>query len=176
MEETTFRDPGVIALLNEAFIPIQVDSEARPDIGERYSDWAWPATAFLKPDGTQVFAIRGSRRPGDFTRLLEQVRERHLAGELKTDALAPYGAPTQSIDGPLEQLRTQVYQQLDRGFDDQRGGWGDVKILETAAHTLQLFMRAHVHGDAQARRRAVLTAEGFLQQTPRLGRDVLCVV
>ena len=72
MEENTFSDPRVIEFINRHFVAIQVDSEMQPDIGERYSDWAWPATAFLQPDGRQVFAIRGSRRPDDFLQLLEQ--------------------------------------------------------------------------------------------------------
>ena len=164
MEENTFSDPRVIALMNEQFVPIQVDSEMQPDIGERYSDWAWPATAFLKPDGTQVFAIRGSRRPDDFLKLLGRVVERHRAGELKTDDLAPYGAATQVRDGPLESIRAQVRKQLDSSFDDERGGWGQAKILEVAEPTLQLFLRAHLYDDDIALARAVKTADGFMQQ------------
>lgn len=36
MEVNTFSNPEVIALVNSNFVAIQVDSEARPDIGERY--------------------------------------------------------------------------------------------------------------------------------------------
>ncbi len=34
MEKNTFSDPDVIKLVNDNFVAIQVDSEARPDIGE----------------------------------------------------------------------------------------------------------------------------------------------
>ena len=164
MEENTYSNGEVIALLNDHFVPIQVDCEIRPDIGERYSDWAWPATAFLKPDGTQVFAIRGSRRPGDFKNLLNRVIERHRAGELKTDELAPYGAPTIARKGPLSDILTQVRAQLDDSFDQERGGWGLAKILEYAEPTQQLFLRSHLHGDEISDWRAVKTARGFLGQ------------
>ena len=50
MEHITYQDEAVIRRINASFIPIAVDSEARPDIGERYSDWAWPATAY---DGSE---------------------------------------------------------------------------------------------------------------------------
>ncbi len=163
MAETTFADARVIALINSHFVAIQVDSEMQPDIGERYSDWAWPATAFLKPDATQVFAIRGSRRPDDFVALLERVIERHQAGELKSDTLAPYTAPTHGHAGPLQALLMQVRAQLDGSFDDQRGGWGEAKILEYAEPTLQLFMRGRLYADGQATTRALQTASGFLQ-------------
>lgn len=160
----TFSDARVIELMNRDFVPIQVDSEMQPDIGERYSDWAWPATAFLKPDGTQVFAIRGSRRADDFTALLERVLARHEAGELRTDELAPYGTARTVRDGPLEAIRAQVRRQLDSSFDDARGGWGQAKILEVAEPTLQLFMRAHLYDDVGALARGVKTADGFLKQ------------
>ena len=164
MEQNTFSDPRVIEFINQNFVAIQVDSEMQPDIGERYSDWAWPATAFLKPDGQQVFAIRGSRRPDDFLALLERVIERHRQGQLKSDDLAPYVAPSQAHPGPLDDIRRQVRNQLDRSFDDERGGWGEAKILEYAEPTLQLFMRGVLFGDAVAAERALKTARGFLQQ------------
>lgn len=164
MEENTYSNGEVIALLNDHFIAIQVDCEARPDIGERYSDWAWPATAFLKPDGTQVFAMRGSRRPGDFKNLLKRVIERHQAGELRTDDLAPYGAPKVAREGPLADILAQVREQLDDSFDQDRGGWGQAKVLEYAEPSLQLFLRGHLHDDKISERRAVKTAQGFLAQ------------
>jgi uncharacterized protein len=164
MEENTFSDPRVIEFINRHFVAIQVDSEMQPDIGERYSDWAWPATAFLQPDGRQVFAIRGSRRPDDFLQLLEQVIERNQKGILKADDLAPYGAPQEVLAGPLLELREQVRRQLDNTFDDERGGWGDAKILEYAEPTLQLFLRGLLYGDDVSTARALKTAYGFLQQ------------
>ena len=42
-----FANSVVIDLVNDNFVAIQVDSEDRPDIGERYSDWTWPANAFM---------------------------------------------------------------------------------------------------------------------------------
>ena len=164
MERGAFSDPRVIALMNDAFVPIQVDSEMEPDIGERYSDWAWPATAFLEPDGTQVFAIAGSRRADDFLALLRQVVARHRAGELKTDDLAPYGAPSAPREGPLADMEAQVRSQLLRGYDDVQGGWGRVKVLETAAPISYLFARGQLLGDVQASSRAKQTAAGFLAQ------------
>ena len=163
MNTNTFTNADVIAFMNAHYIPVQVDSEARPEIGERYSDWAWPATAFLKPDGSQIFAIRGSRRAGPFLALLQRVIERHTAGELRSDDLAPYAAPTGLTEGPLTELRLQVRRQLDGSFDTERGGWGEAKVLEYAEPTLQLFWRAHLYDDDEIGARAIKTANGFLQ-------------
>ena len=58
MDTITYADEDVMRLVNDHFVTIAVDSEARPDIGERYMDWAWPATIFMAPDTTQVLAVR----------------------------------------------------------------------------------------------------------------------
>src|SRR5665811_540340 len=51
MDETTFSDERVIGRLNEAFVPVRVDNDRRPDINRRYNMGGWPTVAFLTPDG-----------------------------------------------------------------------------------------------------------------------------
>ncbi|MFT4564411.1 MAG: hypothetical protein ACI9BW_004174 [Gammaproteobacteria bacterium] len=164
MENNTFTDAAVIGTLNKHFISIQVDSEARPDIGERYSDWAWPATAFMRPDGTQVTALRGSRSPANFLPVLEDLVSRHAAGALSADRTEPYVAPRTQNTDPLIELRARVRAQLDRGFNDERGGWGDAHVLDYAEPTLQFLLRAHLFSDAQSLERGLKNARGFAQQ------------
>ena len=51
LDRTTFASPEVAALLNERFVALRVDPDARPDIAERYGLGGWPTTVFLSPDG-----------------------------------------------------------------------------------------------------------------------------
>ncbi len=51
LDETSLSDPRVIALLHDAFVPVRVDTDRRPDINERYNQGGWPTTAVLLPDG-----------------------------------------------------------------------------------------------------------------------------
>src|SRR5215212_1463149 len=51
MDRTSYADPSIATLINERFVPIRVDADERPDIGERYTLGGWPTTAFLTPDG-----------------------------------------------------------------------------------------------------------------------------
>ena len=164
MEERTFSHRKVIQLANDHFVSIQVDSEARPDIGERYSDWAWPATAFMLPDGTQVLAIRGSQRPENFIPILQRMIDGYANGTLEADDLAPYGAPEKPRRTALSEIRDQVRGQLDRGFDDELGGWGKAKALEWGEPTLQLLLRGHLAEDSKALERGIKTLDGFAQQ------------
>jgi len=166
MEQRTFTNPEVIELLNKNFITISVDSEARPDIGDRYSDWAWPATAFMTPDGQQVLAIRGSRNPENFVPILQKLIEGHASGTLEPDKLAPYAAQPEPRRSAITDIRDQVRAQLDDDFDEQRGGWGDgSKVLEYGEPILQYFLRYHLGADPRDKSRALKTARGFLQQT-----------
>ncbi|MGZ3498222.1 MAG: thioredoxin domain-containing protein [Vulcanimicrobiaceae bacterium] len=52
MDKTTYSDDGVIARVNERYVPIRVDNDRRPDINARYNQGGWPTTAFLAPDGS----------------------------------------------------------------------------------------------------------------------------
>jgi len=162
MKDETFSESEVIEIINKNFIAIQVDSEMRPDIGERYSDWAWPATAFNKPDGTQVLAIRGNRQPDDFKKILNKILDDHQSGKLKADQLAPYAAPVKIRDTPLIQIRNQVRAQLDNSFDDNLGGWGSNKILEHAEPIIQFATRYYLENDKQAHQRFMKTVNGFM--------------
>ena len=51
MDETSYSDPDVLALLNEYFVTVRVDNDHRPDINSRYNVGGWPTTAFLTGHG-----------------------------------------------------------------------------------------------------------------------------
>lgn len=165
MKKNTFTNPKVIDVLNKNFVSIQVDSEARPDIGDRYSNWAWPATAFMRPDGTQVLALRGSMRPAKFIPILDNLIAQHAAGKLKADPKEPYVAPNRPNTGPLDDVRKQVRRQLERSYNDEIGGWGSAKVLEYAEATLQFLLHGHLYNDERARVRGLKNVRGFAEQT-----------
>ncbi|MDA0264293.1 MAG: DUF255 domain-containing protein [Chloroflexi bacterium] len=51
MDETSYSDPEIHALLNENFVLVRVDNDHRPDINSRYNVGGWPTTAFLTGHG-----------------------------------------------------------------------------------------------------------------------------
>ena len=63
MEEESFADPDVAAVLNEQFVPIKVDREERPDVDSVYmktcqlvrGNGGWPLSVFLTPDGRPFY-------------------------------------------------------------------------------------------------------------------------
>src|SRR6185295_14070344 len=50
MEETTYRDPEVVRLVEERCIAVKVDQDSRPDLSNRYEDYGWPATILFRWD------------------------------------------------------------------------------------------------------------------------------
>ena len=164
MESLTYTNGTVIGLINRDFVAIEVDAEARPDIGERYSDWAWPATVFLAPDATQVLAIRGNRIPRNFIPILEDLVSKHEAGALEADARSPYAAPPAPAETDLTRMRDDLRAQIDRSLNHQYGGWGRSGIggEQSGSRLRQLYLRAHLYDDTELHELALKGSAGFL--------------
>jgi uncharacterized protein YyaL (SSP411 family) len=74
MDETSYSDDGVIAAINESFVPVRVDSDQRPDINTRYNQGGWPSIALLTADG-EIIAGTTYIPPEQLRRLLGDVRD-----------------------------------------------------------------------------------------------------
>ena len=64
MDETTYRDPAVMALLDSNYIAVKVDQDSRPDLANRYENYGWPATVVFGPDGGEIVKRRWLYQPG----------------------------------------------------------------------------------------------------------------
>src|SRR5437762_14095804 len=51
MDETTYADPKVAALIHARYIEVKVDQDSRPDLSNRYEDYGWPATVVFNENG-----------------------------------------------------------------------------------------------------------------------------
>src|SRR6478609_5624838 len=49
MDDTTYRDPRVMDELEKRFVAVKVDIDARPDLAERYGDWAGRRPSCCRP-------------------------------------------------------------------------------------------------------------------------------
>ena len=121
MDDTTYADPAVAALVNESFVPIRVDADRRPDIGERYSLGGWPTTAFLTADG----AILGGgtyvpleRMAAVLVRVVDAFRSRQ--GEISAGSSAAATASRATPESANADLAAVVFST----FDEEHGGFG----------------------------------------------------
>lgn len=122
MEETTYRDAEVVALIDEHYLPAYVDQDARPDFAIRYRSWGWPATVIFAPDGTERGRFRGYVPPARFARILEAAAtdpSPSFAGEDANQATA-----REARSALPEAMRRALQARWDGAYDREVGGWG----------------------------------------------------
>ena len=161
MEETTYADPEVARLLRDNFVTIRVDSDARPDVSERYRAWGWPATAVLTPDARPVTELRGYKNPETFAEFLRGLVAERDAGTLRRRGPAE---PKPAAGGrDLAPIRTRVAAQMDEFWDEANAGWGQRQKYPWPAPIELSLVRARVHDDeAVWGERAVATLQAQL--------------
>lgn len=113
----------------------------------------------MRPDGVQVLAFAGSRRPDAYMKVLRELIDGHVAGSLSADKLAPYDSAQVAQSVEFTALRDEVRALQDRVFKDKSGG-----VFESAEPLRHLLLRSHLYGDSNAMAMAKATLDGLLQQ------------
>jgi uncharacterized protein YyaL (SSP411 family) len=155
MERESFEDEETARLMNEWFVPINVDSEELPDLDSIYmgavqaltQHGGWPMTVFLLPDGSPFFGgtyFPPERRYGmsSFKDVLTSIADAYHERRADVDRAASQlrdflqgraqFAPAQPVapEGTAEPglaptILDQAEQAYARAFDNQQGGFGD---------------------------------------------------
>jgi uncharacterized protein YyaL (SSP411 family) len=133
MDETSYANPEVTALINADFIPIRVDTDQRPDINSRYNMGGWPTIAFLTPDGEVLTGVTYVP-PEEFKKLLSQVSDYYRnnkdavqakLSELEARRRAAEEARAR-VEGELSiSIVEEVAEAVVDGFDPLHGGFGE---------------------------------------------------
>jgi uncharacterized protein len=130
MDETSYSDSGVIALINERFVPVRVDNDRRPDINARYNMGGWPTTAFLAPDGTTLSGAT-YLPPHQMRRALDEIagfyaqRKDEIvqrAAEMRTQRGTYRPAGREDL---RESMVVRLVEELGDSYDAEYGGFGD---------------------------------------------------
>jgi hypothetical protein len=139
MDQTTYADAKVAAMVNEKFVPVKVDTDERPDIdgyyqtaAQNFSAGGWPLTCFATPDGAPLL-ITGYLPPGakehrGMLWVLDRVNEAY--GDPKFDRLAheiaaKVSAGQVGIDAKpssFDELRGGILNGTGIAFDEQAQG------------------------------------------------------
>jgi uncharacterized protein YyaL (SSP411 family) len=159
MDETTYRDPRVAALLGSDYLAVRVDQDSRPDLAARYGDYGWPATVIYGPDGSEIVKRQGYVEPDGMVRLLKAV----VADPSPVDYRDR--VPDAADSGPLPSgRRSALRARWLAGYDRRNGGWGDAhKFLDW--DNVEFALRLGLRGDAGA--------AGMARDTLRLQRRLL---
>jgi uncharacterized protein YyaL (SSP411 family) len=151
MERESFENEEVAAILNDAFIPVKVDREERPDIDRIYMNFVqattgsggWPLNVFVTPDLEPVFG--GTYWPGPAS------NSNKLSFEDQVDFLGILNKLSSVWRDQEDRCRQDAAQILERlkdfaaegTFGDKLGEGGDgldIELLEeTQAHFASTF-------------------------------------
>ncbi|MBI5695158.1 MAG: thioredoxin domain-containing protein [Nitrospirae bacterium] len=178
MEETTYADPRVAEALNEGFVPVLVDTDARPDINDRYNQGGWPSVALLTPDGRVV----AGRTTADADQLLMflstndytyhnhrdevtmKLDDADRAAEAARAAGAGTGADTGAADVELApEMLDKVVEAITRDVDPKFGGFGGpdkFPVSDTLGFGLYMYPKTK---DAKLKAALTATLDGMAQ-------------
>ncbi len=149
MDRTSYADPAIAFLINDAFVPVRVDADRRPDVSERYSLGGWPTTSFLTPDG----AVLGGGTYVDAARLPRVLEDVRAAFQRGAPGVAPH-ATVETDRGPAPDAGVLCARIFDQ-YDDEHGGFGTAaKFPHTAPLHLAL---ARLRRSADTRLEQIVT-------------------
>jgi uncharacterized protein YyaL (SSP411 family) len=129
MDETSYSDPGVIAKINERFVPIRVDNDRRPDVNARYNMGGWPTTAFLAPDGSTLTGAT-YLPPDQMRRALDEIAEFYAGNKSSIAERVAQLHSRRTNDAPAartelrEAMVVRLVEELTEAYDDEYGGFG----------------------------------------------------
>lgn len=184
MEDESFEDAEVAALMNDAFISIKVDREERPDIDQIYMNVAmlmngsggWPLNIIMTPEQQPFFAGTYIPKEARFGRpgMLELIPQIQAAWQNETASVLDLAERvteavqatnnTQAGDALGTPILDSAYQQMSAQFDPVYGGFGTSPKFPTPHNLLYLLRYWQRSGDDEA----LQIVETTLQQM-RLG-------
>src|ERR1700749_3406268 len=119
MDEKTYGDPTVRAVLDAHYVPLRIDQDSRPDLSNRYRDYGWPATVIFAADGSEIVKRQGFVDPERFAKLLNAVLAdpSPVAADKADDIEAKPHAGT--LDPPIRAVLVERHR---RTYDAKLGG------------------------------------------------------
>jgi uncharacterized protein len=155
MQNQTFRDDRVQALLAERFVVIRADHDAQPMLANRFRDYGWPALIFLAADGTELVKRAGYMAPDNFARLLNAILDDPTPEREEPPA-------TERVAGTLDDVEhARLLAAHVADHDADVGGLRLPQKFIDRAHVEYDLTRA-LAGDAAAERRARQTLDAAL--------------
>ena len=171
MEEESFEDPFVAALLNDAFICIKVDREERPDIDNLYMRYTvamtggggWPMTVIMPPDGAPFFAATYIPKNTSFgrtgimqllpaiARQWETGREDIVTQAAEIETIVIHNRQTAEVSSaPSQEVADRSYSAFMASFDEEYGGFGTAPKFPSPHNLLFLLRYWNATGEQHA--------------------------
>src|SRR5579862_9843113 len=73
LDQTTFRDPKVVGVMNERFVSLKVDAEIDVQLASQLQIASYPTLVLAAPDGKILGRVVGYKEAGEFYESLQRV-------------------------------------------------------------------------------------------------------
>jgi len=159
MDDKTYTNPEVQKLIEAHYVPVSVDADSDPALTARYSNWGWPATIVLAPDGTEIVKRRGYIPAPGMIAMLKAI----IADPSPGPSVRPTMKIVETRQGQLSPTQRKTLDAtFDKAYDVKYGGWGNLdKYLD--ANATELLLERARDGDTQAAERARQTLDQNLK-------------
>jgi uncharacterized protein YyaL (SSP411 family) len=125
MDEQTYAEPHIAANVNDGFVPVRVDVDRHPRIGERYNMGGFPSTVFLTPSG-EIVTGAGYLGPDGLRQVIDSVRQRWDADGASAGRVPRSVQDNPTPDGELTpEIEATLLARLQSTYDERAGGWGE---------------------------------------------------
>ncbi len=158
MDQKTYSDKAVVAIIQANFIAVKVDHDARPDLANRYRDYGWPATIVLNSDGEDIMKRAGFVAPDRFANLLLAVVDDPTPAKgSKQNVVGEYAQSAILSDDLERELLARHYS----SFDWELGGYRSKKKTMDRDSTEYALVRG-ARGDQREQHMARLTIDASM--------------
>jgi uncharacterized protein YyaL (SSP411 family) len=159
MDEKTYSDPKVIALIQSRYIAVRVDQDSRPDLANRYEDYGWPATVVYNAEGGEIVKRSGYLPPEQMTSMLQAIIDDPSPGpSVRGQKQFVLNGDSSLSNAEIQTLK----QQFLNGYDFKQGSWGATQKFLNWDNVEYCLVEAQ-SGDAQAAKMARQTLSAQLK-------------
>jgi len=159
MDQQTYADPRVAALIASRYIAVKVDQDSRPDLSNRYQDYGWPATIVFAADGSEIVKRSGFMPPDEMAGMLEAIIADPSPGPSVTREPPPRFPAGITLS---RQLQKDLEQDFFDRYDAVHGSWGFSQKFLDPSSVEYAMRRAAQSKDARSEHMARQTLDAQL--------------
>ena len=143
MDKSTFKDKRIVEQLNNDYLAVKVDHDARPDLANRYRNYGWPATIIFQPDGAELLKRAGFIPADELSSLLKKYQEVDTTSQSRANQTEWVELSAQLAPG----VRERLVEKHESAFDEQLGSL-KLKQKFLDADSVEYALRQAALGDA----------------------------
>lgn len=161
MDDKTYADPAVAALIGQRYMAVRVDQDSDPDLSNRYGDYGWPATIVFAADGSEIVKRQGYIPPANMASLLQAIIDDPSPGPSVHSEMPVMASQEAALSASVRQALLDTYT---KGYDEHYGGWGSLdKYIDTDAMDYALSRaRAGHASDTRMAQQTLMAAQSLI--------------